>query len=248
VGVENFQDYYSYCGNLIISVITIVEIFQIDLSKLEIKLSSGSSESFIIDYLNNFYYRMCDNLVNTEPTNCDNDDRIIIDNYNNLMIDWVNALFDDRNEGLSDELIKSLNIKQIYKIIPIIYRQGIIDTNNKKINWEILNNGLEYLSQPFLTPIIPIIIKSLLRDFTIDNDLKFKIIRELIKDNNNNNNDERITTSQQLEKLNEKIHRHECLLNEFRKIRTNTTETNLFAKSIRLLNDKLIEKITNWII
>ena len=32
---------------------------------------------------------MCDNLVNTEPTNCDNDDRIIIDNYNNLMIDWV---------------------------------------------------------------------------------------------------------------------------------------------------------------
>ena len=66
--------------------------------------------------------------------------------------------------------------------------------------------------------------------------------------NNNNNNDERITTSQQLEKLNEKIHRHECLLNEFRKIRTNTTETNLFAKSIRLLNDKLIEKITNWII
>ncbi|KAF6066873.1 Mediator complex subunit Med5 family protein [Candida albicans] len=401
---------------------------------------------------------MCDNLVNTEPTNCDNDDRIIIDNYNNLMIDWVNALFDDRNEGLSDELIKSLNIKQIYKIIPIIYRQGIIDTNNKKINWEILNNGLEYLSQPFLTPIIPIIIKSLLRDFTIDNDLKFKIIRELIKDNNNNsnniiikmvinicgneiltfnppadiresiiktmvyldksdpiardinfkefikhqllgdihiqieenflnkyilnnrlnfisnlieeiynfqkfnhedskiyinlmifimlldsietksdkdywkknfnlpypmnletndsvvvvavdsrfelsmdnhyssifnddsrssssssssssnskdvdnflkngdededefmkddnntnnnnnNNGERITTSQQLEKLNEKIHRHECLLNEFRKIRTNTTETNLFAKSIRLLNDKLIEKITNWII
>ena len=57
-----------------------------------------------------------------------------------------------------------------------------------KINWEILNNGLEYLSQPFLTPIIPIIIKSLLRDFTIDNDLKFKIIRELIKDNNNNSN------------------------------------------------------------
>lgn len=173
---ENFQDQYSYCGIIMLSIVIIVQNFGVDLSKLTVK------ESFIINYLNDFYYRMCDNLSNVTPVNGDDEDRIIAENYHNLLNEWITALFDDRNEGLSDDLIKSLSIKQIYKLVPLIYKQGIIAADCNKIDWNILSNGLEYLSQPFLTPIVPIIIKFLVRDCNIDHELKLRIIKEMIND------------------------------------------------------------------
>ncbi|EMG48508.1 NUT1 Mediator of RNA polymerase II transcription subunit 5 [Candida maltosa Xu316] len=176
---ENFQEYYSYCGIIILSILNIVETFNIDFSKIALR------NSFIIEYLNKFYYRLCDNLTSDVPLNNEEEDNIIIANYQNLENEWINALFDDKNEGLSDDLIKSLNIKQIYKLVPLIYKQAIMATNQGRISWEILNNGLEYLSQPFLTVISPIIIKYLVRDAAIDNELKQKIIKELISDTTN---------------------------------------------------------------
>ena len=45
---ENFQDQYSYCGIIMLSIVIIVQNFGVDLSKLTVK------ESFIINYLNDF--------------------------------------------------------------------------------------------------------------------------------------------------------------------------------------------------
>ncbi|KAK6460014.1 mediator of RNA polymerase II transcription subunit 5 [Scheffersomyces coipomensis] len=185
---ENFQEAYSYCGVIILGIILIIETFKIDLSSLQIK------NSFIINYINDFYYRLCDNLSNQSPTIKDNEeeDSIIIINYNNLLTDWVNALFDDANDGLSDELIKSIGIKQIYKLIPIVYQQAIFATKLGKIDFNILNNGIDYLSQVFLIPCIINIIKWLLKEILLvkhDNDSIFiKVLSEIIRSNYNKNN------------------------------------------------------------
>ncbi|KAK6205066.1 mediator of RNA polymerase II transcription subunit 5 [Scheffersomyces amazonensis] len=182
---ENFQESYSYCGVIILATILIIETFKIDLSCISFK------NSFLIEYINDFYYRLCDNLTNQAPlaVKDNEEDSIIIINYNNLLTDWVNALFDDSNDGLSDELIKSIGIKQIYKLIPIVYQQAIVATEFGKIDFKILTNGLDYLSQIFLIPCIISIIQWLLKKIRIskqDNDSLFiKVLFEIIKSNNN---------------------------------------------------------------
>ncbi|KAI5962495.1 NUT1 [Candida pseudojiufengensis] len=180
---DEFQELYSYCSIGLLTIIYIIEIFQINLSNFEIN-------SFTISFLNNFYYRLIDNLTNNLPE-LDNDEQTIITNYNNLTIEWITALF-NADEGLSDDLIKSLNIKQIYKFMPIIYKQAILATDIGSISFQMLNNGLDYLSQTFLLPITVCLIKWIKRN---GNELQFKIdsidsnvvnvIKEIINHNTN---------------------------------------------------------------
>ena len=178
---ENFQDVYSYCGVLILSIISIIEKFKIDLSTFNIK------NSFALDYINNFYYRLCDDLTNQIPVNSDEEDNTIATNYNNLLIDWINALFDDSNDGLSDDLIKSISIKQIYKLIPLVYQQAITATSIGKIDFSILTNGIDYLSQVFLIPTTVSIINWLLLEIsnkkTDAESLPVKVLSEIVKSN-----------------------------------------------------------------
>ncbi|KAI5968234.1 NUT1 [Candida margitis] len=170
---DDFQDIYSYCGVGVLSILLILEVFQIDLSKLELN-------SYSVGFVNNFYYRLGDNLTNNTPLEKDEDDLTIIGNYNNLVNEWINALFDDSNDGLSDELMKSLSIKQIYKLMPIIYKQAIMATRLGKINFAILSNGLDYISQPFLLPVTACLIKWMTRNSN-DSKLYNQVITELVK-------------------------------------------------------------------
>lgn len=182
---DNFQESYSYFGVLILGILTIIETFNIDISNTSIM------NSYTIDYINNFYYRHCDNLTSQVNTT-EEEELTIISNYNNLINEWINSLFDDNNDGLSDELIKSINVKQIYKIIPIIYKQAIIATENGKINEDILNGGIDYLSQIFLVPCTLSVIKWLLNKIEIESfkstfdtksHLWIKILFEILKSN-----------------------------------------------------------------
>lgn len=176
----NFQETYLFFGLIILGILTILETFKINYSQLSV------TNSYTIDYINKFYYRLCDNLTNVS-TSSSEEDKTIISNYNGLISDWINALFDDNNEGLSDDLIKSVNVKQIYKLIPIIYQQSIIATNANKIDIKILNNGIDYLSQMFLIPCTLNIINWLLRRIWIDesnlDSLPVQVLHELIKSN-----------------------------------------------------------------
>lgn len=160
---DEYQDSYSQFGIILLSIIQIIDYFQIHQSDLIIK------QSFTLDYLNNFYYRLCEGLTNENSMGATEEDQTIITNYNSLINDWIRSLFDENNEeGLSDELIKLVNIKQIYKIIPLIYQQAIISYNIGKIDIKTLNNGLDYLTQNFLIPCTLSIIKWLLRYITIN--------------------------------------------------------------------------------
>lgn len=172
---DDFQDVYSYCSVCVLSILLIIEVFQIDLSKIEIN-------SYSVGFVNNFFYRLGDNLTNNTPLEKDEDDLTIIGNYNNLVTEWINALFDDSNDGLSDELMKSLSIKQIYKLMPVIYKQAIVARKLGKINNAILSNGLDYLSQPFLFPVIACLVKWMARDST-DTELYKEVMLELVKPN-----------------------------------------------------------------
>ena len=177
---DNFQETYAFFGIIILAILLIIETFKIDYSQITV------TNSYIVDYINEFYYRLCDSLTNISTSDTE-EDNTIISNYNDLISDWINALFDDNNDGLSDDLIKSVNVKQIYKMIPIIYQQSIIATNSNKIDIKILNNGIDYLSQMFLIPCTLNIIKWLLRRIWADDPtldcLPVQVLHELIKSN-----------------------------------------------------------------
>ncbi|EGW34177.1 uncharacterized protein SPAPADRAFT_134767 [Spathaspora passalidarum NRRL Y-27907] len=180
---ENFQDTFTYFGVTVLAIILIVHHFKLD-------YSFSIKNSFILDYINNFYYGLCDNLTNQET---DDEEQIV--NYNNLLTDWINALFDDNNDGLSDELIKSVNIKQIYKLIPIVYQQAIIATSSGKLGYASLTNGLDYLSQLFLIPSTVSLISWLVKELNLLQKLEadnahLKVLSEIIKSNTSGNSQE----------------------------------------------------------
>jgi len=188
---EIFSDFYSYFGVILLGILMILEVFQIDLKNLMIK------DSFALGYINDFYYRLCDNFVNDN----ENEEKSNIP-ITNLLNDWINSLFDDANDGLSDDLIKSINIKQIYKLIPIVYKQSIIAGKLGVIDFPILINGIDYLSQLFLIPCSLSIINWLLKEIRNEENGNEKesetskpsqflinVLHEIIKSNINEQNE-----------------------------------------------------------
>ena len=178
---ENFQDQYSYFGVMLLTVISIIDTFKLDIDSIEIK------DSFVVDYVNNFYLSLGDSLTNKVPDDANQEDKTIAENYSSLLTDWINALFDDSNDGLSDDLIKSISIKQMYKLIPIVYQQAIIACKIGKINFSILTGGIDYLTQIFLIPctisIINWLLNEMLSNRSDSESLPIKVLYEIIKSN-----------------------------------------------------------------
>lgn len=142
---SNFQDTYAYFGIILSGVVSIAVFFGVDLHSVNMK------SSYTVDYINKFYFRLCDDLTN-QVKSSDEDESTIASNYNNLFGDWVNALFDVSNDGLSDDLLKSVNVKQIYKLIFIIFQRAVSARVVGSLSVSSLNNGVDYLSQNFLVP------------------------------------------------------------------------------------------------
>lgn len=142
---SNFQDTYSYFGVILSGIIAITVFFGVDFKLVDIK------DSYTANFINKFFHRHCDDLTSKAASE-DEYDSTIVSNYNKLLQDWVNALFDVNNEGLSDDLIKSINVKQTYKLITIIFQQAVTANIVGTLSASGLNNGLDYLSQNFLAP------------------------------------------------------------------------------------------------
>lgn len=137
-----FQEIYSYFGNLI--------LFMMKISKF-INLEVLTKNSFCSQFLNNFNSNFSNLTLYYNNENDENDEnKTIIENYSNLINDWIQSLFNESEGGLSDEIIKSIDVKQINQLIPIIYQYSIIALVNNKIDKKIFNNGIDYLSQNFL--------------------------------------------------------------------------------------------------
>ncbi|WLF78989.1 hypothetical protein PVL30_002738 [Lodderomyces elongisporus] len=79
-------------------------------------------------------------------------------------------------EGVSDDLLNKLSIKEIYKVIPNIYMQAIEAYRIGIINLPILLNGLEYFPLAAIA-LVPYLL-------TLDTQLREVITNQLLKDNN----------------------------------------------------------------
>lgn len=181
---ENFQDVYAHFGIVIIALMAILQAFRLDFSAF------STNNSFVTSYLNNFYYRLCDNFTFKEPSVEDDETKTAIESFNSLLANWTSALFDDSNDGLSDDLIKSINIKQIHKLIPLIYRQAVVATEIGILDYAILTNGLEYLSQLFLIPCLPSLFNWLMLQVrglaqADANNLYLRVLHDIMKTNIN---------------------------------------------------------------
>lgn len=67
-----------------------------------------------------------------------------------LLGGWISALFDAG--GISDDLMRVSSVKDLYTLVPAIFRQAVVALSTKIIDFEVLRGGLEYFLQPFLLP------------------------------------------------------------------------------------------------
>lgn len=142
---SNFQEVYAQFGVLMSGVILLLSTFGIEFDQVYVE------SSYTIEYINRFFYQLGQDL--TDVFEGENDqDKTIVHNYNRLMGDWINALFDVNNDGLSDDLIKSVNVKQIYKLMLVMFQLAINAKLVGALSSASLDNGIDYLSQNFLAP------------------------------------------------------------------------------------------------
>lgn len=140
---SNFQESYSHFGILLSSVIMLADTFGVDFA------STNITSSYTVDFINNYFYRLLDNYTDEFNSGSDQDTNFV-GSYKRVTSEWANALFDVNNEGLSDDLIKSIGVKQIYKLIVIILQKAVIAALAGKLDSQNLYNGIDYLSQEFL--------------------------------------------------------------------------------------------------
>ncbi|GME88870.1 unnamed protein product [[Candida] boidinii] len=175
----NLQDYYSDFSFILIFIKLTIYRFKIDLIKLNNILN-------LKDYFNLNY------LIGDIQFNSNNfkDFKMIQDPssvINNNMNNWIISLFDSTGNGsdggISDELIKSSNIKEILIIMPIIIEESIKSYKLNYIDFESLKNGLEYFNQSFLIGSIIGIIKLLINHLWLDlKEEEFKFIIKILNE------------------------------------------------------------------
>lgn len=196
---DSFQETYCYFGNLLLFLTKVSRI---------INLQFDIKNSFFLGYLNNVslnYY----NLTNfTDSANKTNDEtNTLQESYKSLMSDWIQSLFID-SDGLSDDILKSINIKQIHQLIPLIYQQAISSVINNNIDFKILANGLDYLSQNFLIMCTHSIVSWLITRISLKNkylSTYLEVLQEIVqlieKVSKDSNNETKLTADILLESI-----------------------------------------------
>lgn len=141
----NFLETYASFGVILSSVICISKFFNIDFCAFNIE------DSYTVDFMSKFFCRLCDTFAFALKSS-NEEEQTTVSNFEILSNNWATALFDVNNDGLSDDLIKSVNAKQLYKFIFVIFKQAIMSRVLGSLSENSLNNGIDYLSQNFLVP------------------------------------------------------------------------------------------------
>lgn len=188
---SNFQETISYFGILTTGVIAMTKFFGIDL----VSVTLGSS--YTIEFISNFYHRLCSKFTpRVEPAT--NNDTDMMNRYNDLLSEWANALFDVNNDGLSDDLIRSVDVKQIYKLVFIIFQSGITANIAGSLASPNLSNGIDYLAQDFLTASSAELIHWIISNIgplQRNSDMFLQILWKIIQSNFGENKEEGLETN-----------------------------------------------------
>lgn len=142
---SNFQEAYGQFGVLLSGVVLLSSTFGVRFDAVCVE------SSYTAEYINHFLYRLAEDLTDAVEGDSEQD-KTIVHNYNRLVGDWTNALFDASNDGLSDDLIKSISVKQMYKLLLVIFQLAINARLAGALAPASLDNGIDYLSQNFLAP------------------------------------------------------------------------------------------------
>lgn len=130
----NFQEVYTDFGCIMLMVILGFERYNLTLVDLGL---DGADKSFCVSMLRQS--------ANAETTLDD-----LSPENRELLGGWISALFDAG--AISDDLMKMSAVKELYKLVPTLFRQAVAACSAKIIDLDTLRGGLEYFLQPFLLP------------------------------------------------------------------------------------------------
>ncbi|KAI0800903.1 hypothetical protein C8Q74DRAFT_1345580 [Fomes fomentarius] len=77
---------------------------------------------------------------------------------------WSKALFDPGSEGIEDTILRATRPKTLLKIAPNLFAHAIAQSIERKMDKEVLNNGISYFLGPLLGWTLAGVVKSLLHD------------------------------------------------------------------------------------
>ncbi|KII93232.1 hypothetical protein PLICRDRAFT_121648 [Plicaturopsis crispa FD-325 SS-3] len=77
---------------------------------------------------------------------------------------WFKALFDSSSEGIEDTILRSTKPRTLLRISSTLFSHAIYACAEKKIDVEVLNNGVSYFLGPLLNWTLVGVIKALLRE------------------------------------------------------------------------------------
>lgn len=130
----NFQEVYTDFGCILLLIILGFERYDLALADLG---CDGGEDSFCVSML-----RQSGNVEVAL-------DDLLLENRE-LLGGWITALFDAG--AISDDLMKISAVKDLYTLVPTIFRQAVAACSANIIDLDTLRGGLEYFLQPFLLP------------------------------------------------------------------------------------------------
>jgi len=77
---------------------------------------------------------------------------------------WFKALFDSSSEGIEDGILRSTKPKRLLKMSATLFQQAIAFCAERKMDREVLNNGISYFLGPLLNWTLAGVIKALLSE------------------------------------------------------------------------------------
>lgn len=89
---------------------------------------------------------------------------------------WAKALFDSNSEGIEDTILRSTKPKQLLRIAASLFSNAIGLCMERKMDKELLNNGVSYFLGPLLSWTLTGVIKALLSEIQHRRWSEFNII------------------------------------------------------------------------
>ncbi|ODV89107.1 hypothetical protein CANCADRAFT_3743 [Tortispora caseinolytica NRRL Y-17796] len=126
-----YQEKYTYFGSILLFIATIRRRYNVNFRALNI-----SENSYVI------------NVISSSGNSVDLNTADTL--FSERIGKWIVALFG--TEGIGDELLGSISVKEFIKMVPYIFDQIILAATLNAIDLETIKGGLEYFMQPFLLP------------------------------------------------------------------------------------------------
>lgn len=124
--IENYQELYTDYSVILLHILFISRRYHLNIPNV--------NNLFILKFLQNFQKsKSCS--TELEPT---------------FFNEWYDSIYNDTENLISDELISKTSLVNSFEIIPIVFNNSILSYQEGKITIDLLLNGFDFFTQPFL--------------------------------------------------------------------------------------------------